>query len=311
MARYVAEKIGCDADDVLVLSTGVIGEQLPMDKIKRGVEMSEPGDDWEQTAQAIMTTDTHAKLASMQVMKATGETYQIAGISKGAGMIAPNMATMLSVVVTDAALSPEQAQQMLLAANKISYNCIVVDGDTSTNDTVFLLANGTSGAGLDTQADCDQFQTALDAVCTRLAQDIVRDGEGASKFITIKVQGAPNDEAAKQIANTIAMSPLVKTAFFGNDANWGRIAMAAGRAGVEFPQEQLSLWIGEGEDLMNRLQLVDCGLPLDYGEAAATAIISQPSVSVLIDIGKGDGSATVWTCDLSHEYVSINADYRT
>lgn len=311
MARYVADKIGCSADDVLVLSTGVIGVQLPMDKIKRGVEMSEPGDDWLATAQAIMTTDTRPKLASVQVMKANGETYHIAGMSKGAGMIAPNMATMLSTVVTDAALSPEQAQQTLLAANKISYNCIVVDGDTSTNDTVFLLANGVSGAGLDTGADCDQFQAALDAVCIKLAQDIVRDGEGVSKFITIQVQGAADDVAAKQVANTIAISPLVKTAFYGNDANWGRIAMAVGRAGVEFPQEQLSLWFGEGEDLANRLQLVAHGLPLDYSEAAATAIISQPSVSVLVDIGMGDGAATVWTCDLSHEYVSINADYRT
>ena len=311
MARFVADKIGCAQEEVLVLSTGVIGVQLPMDKIKRGAEMSEPGDDWLAAAQAIMTTDTRPKLASIMVTKANGETYQVAGMSKGAGMIAPNMATMLSTVVTDVALSPQQAQSTLTAANKISYNCIVVDGDTSTNDTVFLLANGASGATLVTPEDHEQFQAALDAVCIKLAQDIVRDGEGVTKFISIKVQGAPDDDAARQIANTIAISPLVKTAFYGNDANWGRIAMAVGRAGVEFPQERLSLWVGEGEHLSNRLQLMANGLPLEYSEARATDIISQPSVSVLVDIGVDTGTATVWTCDLSHEYVSINADYRT
>jgi glutamate N-acetyltransferase/amino-acid N-acetyltransferase len=311
MARYVADKIGCAPEEVLVLSTGVIGVQLPMDKIKRGAEMSEPGDDWLAAAQAIMTTDTRPKLASIKVTQADGKTYQIAGMSKGAGMIAPNMATMLSAVVTDVALTPQQAQETLSAANKISYNCIVVDGDTSTNDTVFLLANGASGATLDTPEDFAQFQSALNAVCIKLAQDIVRDGEGVTKFISIHVQGAPDDEAARQVANTIAISPLVKTAFYGNDANWGRIVMAAGRAGIKFPQERLSLWFGEGEDLANRLQLVANGLPLDYSEAEATAIISKPSVSVLVDLDIGDGAATVWTCDFSHEYVSINADYRT
>ena len=311
MASYVAAKIGCVPEEVLVLSTGVIGVQLPMDKIKRGADMSEPGDDWLAAAQAIMTTDTRPKMASLQVTKADGTSYQIAGMSKGSGMIAPNMATMLSTIVTDVTLSSQQAQETLSAANKISYNCIVVDGDTSTNDTVFLLANGTSGVTLDTPEDHEQFQDALNAVCIKLAQDVVRDGEGVTKFITIHVQGAPNDDAARQVANTIATSPLVKTAFYGNDANWGRIAMAAGRAGVTFPQERLSLWFGEGEAMSNRLQLVANGLPLDYGEAEATAIISQPSFSMLVDLGSGDGAATVWTCDLSHEYVSINADYRT
>ncbi len=314
MARLVAEQIGCDASEVLVLSTGVIGEQLPMDKIAAGIEQaaSALSDNWLDAATAIMTTDTRPKLAALTVTKSNGETYQIAGMVKGAGMIAPNMATMLSTIVTDVTLSAPDAQQMLTAAVNESYNCISVDGDTSTNDTVFLLANGASGVQLKTSEDCEQFQQALDAVSLYLAQAVVRDGEGVTKFITVRVEGAPDDWSAHQIANTIANSPLVKTAFFGNDANWGRIAMAAGRAGVDFEQENLRLWLTAGEDFSRKqLQLLANGLPLDYGEAAATAIIKAPSVCVVLDCGAGDGAATVWTCDLSHDYVSINADYRT
>lgn len=311
MAAYAAEKLGCLPDEVLVLSTGVIGVQLPMEKIRHGIDLIQPGDDWLAAAQAIMTTDTRPKLASIHVTKANGEGYQIAGMSKGSGMIAPNMATMLSTVVTDVTLSPQRAHQALLAATGVSYNCIVVDGDTSTNDTVFLLANGASGVTLETEEDVEQFQTALNAVCKKLAQDIVRDGEGVTKFITVMVDGAADDAAARQIANTVAISPLVKTAFYGNDANWGRLVMAAGRAGIEFDQEQLSLWIGVGEHLDEPLLLVQNGVPTDYSEQDATAIISHASVSVRINIGGGSGRATIWTCDLSHEYVSINADYRT
>lgn len=312
-AQQAAAQIGCAADDILVLSTGVIGVQLAMDKIEQGIRLAceAPADDWETAAQAIMTTDTRPKQAFVEMTTSSGQTYRIAGISKGAGMIAPNMATMLSVVVTDAELSPEQAQQALQVTSEISYNCIVVDGDTSTNDTVLLLANGASGAQLETAEDREQFQRALDAVCIKLAQDIVRDGEGVSKFITVRVQGAADYASARQIANTIAISPLVKTAFYGNDANWGRIMMAAGRAGVPFEQEKLSLWFAPGEHFENPLQLVANGMPLDYGEDKATAIIREPSVGVLLDMGMGDSAATVWTCDLSHEYVSINADYRT
>jgi glutamate N-acetyltransferase / amino-acid N-acetyltransferase len=313
MAQLAAEKIGCDAQDVLVLSTGVIGSQLPMDRIVQGIQLATGAadNDWLLAAQAIMTTDTRPKLASIEVTTSSGQTYRIAGIAKGAGMIAPNMATMLSIVVTDAGLLPEQTQAMLRAASNISYNCIVIDGDTSTNDTVFLLANGASGVSIENTADGEQFPQALNAVCTKLAQDIVRDGEGVTKFITVRVEGAPDNAAARQIANTIAISPLVKTAFYGNDANWGRIVMAAGRAGVVFDQMKINLWLAPGESFDNPLQLLANGMPLDYGEENATAIISQPSVAVLLDCGAGDGAATVWTCDLSHEYVSINADYRT
>lgn len=313
MAQLVADKVGCAANDVLVLSTGVIGAQLPMDRIAQGVELAGNalGDDWLAAATAIMTTDTRPKMAFLEVRTSSGQAYRIAGISKGAGMIAPNMATMLSVVVTDVELTPEFAQQALNTANKISYNCIVIDGDTSTNDTVFLLANGVSGAQLETAEDCDQFQQALNAVCIKLAQDVVRDGEGVTKFITVRVQGTADDAAARQIANTIAVSPLVKTAFYGNDANWGRIVMAAGRAGIEFDQARMNLWLAAGEHFENPLRLLANGMPLDYGEANATAIISQPSVCILFECGDGPGAATVWTCDFSHEYVSINADYRT
>jgi glutamate N-acetyltransferase/amino-acid N-acetyltransferase len=313
MAQMAAERIGCAAQDVLVLSTGVIGAQLPMEKIEQGIYLAAdtPDDDWLLAATAIMTTDTRPKMASVEVTTHSGATYRIAGVSKGAGMIAPNMATMLSVVVTDVELTPGLAQETLHAASDISYNCIVVDGDTSTNDTVLLLANGASGVRLETAEDCEQFQQALNSVCIKLAQDVVRDGEGVTKFITVRVEGAPDNAAARQIANTIAISPLVKTAFYGNDANWGRIVMAAGRAGIPFDQSKMNLWLAAGEQFENPLQLLANGMPLDYGEANSTAIISQPNVYILFDCGAGDGAATIWTCDLSHEYVSINADYRT
>jgi glutamate N-acetyltransferase/amino-acid N-acetyltransferase len=221
------------------------------------------------------------------------------------------MATMLSIIVTDVDLSADHAQRALSEATKVSYNRIVIDGDTSTNDTVLLLANGASAVSLDNDEECQQFQTALEAVAVQLAQAIVRDGEGVTKFITVQVQGLPDDAAAHQIANTIANSPLVKTAFYGNDANWGRILMAAGRAGVEFDQEQVALWIAPGQNMNQPLQLVANGMVQDFDEADSTAIVSQPEVCLTLKCGAGSGSATVWTCDLSHEYVSINADYRT
>jgi len=316
-ARYVAEKIGCAEDEVLVLSTGVIGTQLMMEKICSGVDLASTalGDDWSTAAQAIMTTDTRPKTASITVTKADGGHYTIAGISKGAGMIAPNMATMLGVIVTDAVLSPEKASTALKTASEGSYNRIVIDGDMSTNDTVLLLANGQSGVEMTSPEDEKQFQIALNKVCVDLAKAIVRDGEGVTKFITITVHGAPDNESARKIANTIATSPLVKTAFYGNDANWGRIIAAAGRSGVALDPNKLTLWISPSEqvtDLSNdSLMLVSMGTPTNYNEARATEIISAPSVVVLLMCGLGDGWATVWTCDLSHDYVSINGSYRS
>jgi glutamate N-acetyltransferase/amino-acid N-acetyltransferase len=314
MADWVAEKVGCEADHVLVMSTGVIGLPLPLDRIKQGIAVTSKslGNDWETTAKAIMTTDTRHKAASVKVTTNGGESYTIAGISKGSGMIAPNMATMLCVITTDVSLTvPETKLALRMAVDK-TFNRIVVDGDMSTNDTVFLLANGASGVSLVTSEDREQFQQALDALCRKLAQDIVRDGEGASKFIAVYVQEAFDTESARKIANAIATSPLVKTAFYGNDANWGRIIAAVGYAGVPLDLDRVRLWISPGAELNgSALQLFAEGVPTDYSEEAATAIMKNPAVSILLTCGQGGGDDVVWTCDLSHDYVTINADYRT
>ena len=309
--RIIARKIGCDPNEVLVMSTGVIGEQLPMDAIKNGVDLacSDLGDNWEVAARAIMTTDTHPKLASIQVTTETGRTFTVAGVAKGAGMIAPNMATMLSVVVTDAKLSQPQVSEMLKEVADRSYNQIVIDGDMSTNDTVLLLSNGM--VELETEADYQAFKAALEQVCVALAQAIVRDGEGVTKFVTVQVDGAPDDKSAKIIANNIANSPLVKTAFYGSDANWGRILMAAGKSGVPMQLENTSLHLnaGIGQNGM-AIPLLENGTPIP-NEEQASAIMQEDEFTFTIDFDNGDGQATVWTCDLSHEYISINADYRT
>jgi glutamate N-acetyltransferase/amino-acid N-acetyltransferase len=226
-------------------------------------------------------------------------------------MIAPNMATMLSVVVTDAALTPQQAHNGLQAANAISFNRIVVDGDMSTNDTVLLLANGASGMTLSDETDVMGFNLALTQLCIQLAKSIVRDGEGATKFVTILVTGAPNDAAAQQIANTIARSPLVKTAFYGSDANWGRVLAAVGYADAPVDVDSLRISVQPGEQPDGSgFVLYNRGVPHNDEEQAA-AIMRSPSICVMVDCGAGHGEALVWTCDLSHDYVSINADYRT
>ncbi len=316
MTRQVADKLGFGEEAVLVLSTGVIGQQLDMEKVSQGVTLTTDGlgDHWHDTAQAIMTTDTRPKLASVTVSTDEGD-FTVAGIAKGSGMIAPNMATMLAVVVTDASVNKTQGDHALRKAVDHSFNRIVVDGDMSTNDTVLMLANGTSGIRLKTSEHQEAFQKALDAVCHKLARDIVRDGEGATKFITINVHGAASDADARKIANTVATSALVKTAFYGNDANWGRIIAAAGRAGVSLDADKLALWISPHEEVTDlsgdALLMVRNGTPTKYSEARATEIISNESVFLLLTCGMGDGWATVWTCDLSHDYVSINADYRT
>ncbi|MBI5669597.1 MAG: bifunctional glutamate N-acetyltransferase/amino-acid acetyltransferase ArgJ [Chloroflexi bacterium] len=313
-ARWVAERIGCAEDEVLVMSTGVIGTQLPMDKIRRGIDLAVESlseNNWETAARAIMTTDTRPKMASVNVATENGP-YTVAGIAKGAGMIAPNMATMLGLLVTDAYQSPASLEVLLRQAADASFNRIVVDGDMSTNDTVLLLANGQVGV---IEASAAALPDAVLSVSRKLAQNIVRDGEGATKFITVHITGAPDNETARIIANTIATSPLVKTAFFGNDANWGRIVAAAGRAGIPLQPEKLSLWITPGEEYGTRLDsllLFEQGMPTHYSEQQAAAIMSKPAVSIYLDCGSmGNGCATVWTCDLSHEYVSINADYRS
>lgn len=312
MARLTAEALNIAPQQVLVMSTGVIGTQLPMDKIARGVSLAVPalGHDWERAARAIMTTDTRPKQASVKVTLEDGRAFTVAGIAKGAGMIAPNMATMLSVIVTDAALAPQTADRHLKSAVERTFNRIVVDGDMSTNDTVLLLANGASGVLIDS-AEEGVFAEALEAVARYLAQAVVRDGEGVTKFITLSVEGAPDDAAARAIGNAIATSPLVKTAFYGADANWGRIVAAAGRAGVSLNPDKVRLWIAAGEEIKRDLLLFENGMPTDYAEADAAAIMAEPSVTVVLDCGAGKGSAIIWTCDLSHDYVSINGHYRS
>ena len=300
-AAWTAQALGCAADEVLVMSTGVIGVQLPMTVIEAGIPVAVEAlrpDGWKDAARAIMTTDTQPKLANIET-----DGISITGIAKGAGMIAPNMATMLSVIATDAAISAELLQRALSEAVERSFNCIVVDGDMSTNDTVLVLASGASGIEIG-EAEYERFTGCLAAVCISLAQGIVKDAEGATRFITLQIVGARTAQEAKQIGNTIAVSPLVKTAFYGGDANWGRIMMAAGRAGVPLDQTKLSLWFDD-------LQLVADGTALAYDEARANAIAAQPEVCVRLDLGLGSQEATIWTCDLSHDYVDINGHYRT
>ncbi|MYD08437.1 MAG: bifunctional glutamate N-acetyltransferase/amino-acid acetyltransferase ArgJ [Chloroflexi bacterium] len=311
----VAEALDIAAEQVLVMSTGVIGTHLPMDKIARGVDLSSAnlGDDWRAAAAAIMTTDTRPKLGSVRVESDSGA-YTLAGMVKGAGMIAPNMATMLSVIVTDAAISAEAAGEALRSATQESFNRIVVDGDTSTNDTVLLLANGGSGVAPATDQELAEFQTALTDLCRYLAQEVVRDGEGVTKFVTLDIINADSEAAAERIGQTIGASVLTKSAFYGSDANWGRIVAAAGRAGTAFNPDSTSLWVAAGESLpddQRGLRIFSGGMPTDYQEADAAAIMAEPSITFTLDCGMGAGCATIWTCDISHDYISINGDYRS
>ncbi len=314
MAETAEQALGASDHSLFVMSTGVIGVQLPMEKLEKGIpEVAAQlrPDGWLDAATAIMTTDTKPKLFSRQA-EIDGKTVTLTGMAKGAGMIHPNMATMLSVVATDVAISHTLLQEALRAAAMVSYNRISIDGDTSTNDTVLVLANGLAGNDEITKADSEAFawfRFELASLCTELAQGIVRDGEGVTKFVTIQVTGAHNNIEAHTIANSIATSPLVKTAFFGNDANWGRILCAAGYAGVELDPDKADLIIHDNDE--NTVQLVEGGLPTGYAEADAAAIFKQPEFTVHVNLNSGEGNATVWTSDLSHDYVTINGDYRT
>ncbi|MBN1202023.1 MAG: bifunctional glutamate N-acetyltransferase/amino-acid acetyltransferase ArgJ [Anaerolineae bacterium] len=305
-AVEVADAVGCEAGEVLALSTGVIGTQLPMESITSGIRalagrLSTGG--WADAANAIMTTDTRPKLASVRLP----DGYTITGIAKGAGMIAPNMATMLAIIATDADVPRPLLASALKHAADSSFNRIVVDGDMSTNDTVFALANGASGVVVQ---DGAAFEAALAGVCAQLAQAIVRDGEGATKFVTLHVTGAPDEATARIIARQIATSPLVKTAFYGGDPNWGRVLCAAGYSGVEIDPAQMALWLLDANGAPV-LQLVKGGCPTDYDEPAAIALMQAPEWGVRLDLGSGKAKTWLWTCDLSHEYVTINGHYRT
>lgn len=319
MAELVAQAVGCEPDQVWVMSTGVIGQSLDMAKVAAGIPHAAGSlapDGWDDAARAIMTTDTVPKQAVLCVQLSAGD-VTVAGIAKGAGMIHPNMATMLSVIVTDAAVPPDLLDRALRHAVGCSFNCITVDGDTSTNDTVLLLANSVSGISIDDpeSEDFSVFRDAVTDVATTLAQKIVRDGEGATKFVTIHVRGAPSAGEAKQVAMAVARSPLVKTALHGEDANWGRVLAAVGYSGVEVDPGRIGLWFATGgyaeQASGQALQLVKDGRPHQVDEAVAAQILAGQDIDILIDLGLGDGEATVWTCDLSVEYVRINAHYRT
>lgn len=318
-AQAVIEALDLPCDSVFVMSTGVIGEQLPMHKLLPGIRhaamsLAVSHESGHAAARAIMTTDTRPKTAALRLTLGDS-TITIAGMCKGAGMIHPNMATMLALVCTDAAIDPAPLDAALRYAAERSFNCMSIDGDTSTNDTLLALANGLvgirgQGSGVGDRIDSrshpfyESFRDGLTAVCIELAKMVARDGEGATKLVTIEVTGARSFEEARQIGRTIATSNLVKTAIFGTDANWGRVLGAVGRAGVPIDPDRLALWFGE-------VQLVGDGAPLQYAEADAHATLLGDDVFIRVDLGLGDASATVWTCDFSHEYVSINADYRT
>jgi len=300
MIAAAAEALGVAPEQVLSASTGVIGTPFPIERIVSGIRAAAACEsDWQGAANAIRTTDTFAKWASRRV----GD-FTITGIAKGSGMIHPNMATMLSFIATDAPLTQEQLQALLSRAVRQSFNAISVDGDTSTNDTVYLLSSGVS-LGHAPLRDTAAFESALTGLCIELAQMIVRDGEGVSKFVSIHVEGAASEDDAYHVGRTIAVSPLVKTAFAGSDANWGRIIAAAGNAGIAFDADRISL---SCDDVV----MMEHGqLHPDYRDEAGMAVFAQSEFSITLDLGMGDASATIWTGDLTHEYITINAEYRT
>ena len=304
-----AAHLGCPVGQVFVSSTGVIGVPLPIDKAEAGLDaaFSATPCSWEDAAATIMTTDTFAKGAVTTAI-VNGQIVTLAGIIKGSGMIAPDMATMLGYIFTDAAVDATFLQAMLSAANTPTFSCITVDSDTSTSDTVLAFATGKAGnAPLRTFDDpgAHAFQAALTDLCRQLAQLVVRDGEGAQKFIEITVEGAVSDDSARRIALSIANSPLVKTAIAGEDANWGRVVMAVGKAGEPADRDRLCIRFGN-------TQVARDGLPVEgYDEAPVAAHLKGSEIGIGVEMGLGAGRATIWTCDLTHGYISINADYRS
>lgn len=305
-----AQMFDCKKSEVYVASTGTIGVPLPDDKITENLEAARAklaADSWAEAAQAIMTTDTFAK-GSTRTAMIDGTPVTINGIAKGAGMIAPDMATMLSFVFTDADLPHEVLQELLKKGTDRSFNCITVDSDTSTSDTLLLFATGKAGNARVADAKDKRladFKAKLFEVLLDLAQQVVKDGEGASKFVEITVTGAAGNKAAKTIALAIANSPLVKTAVAGEDANWGRVVMAVGKAGEKADRDRLSIKIG-GVEVAKNGQVVP-----GYDETPVTAHMKGLNIVIETDVGIGKGKATVWTCDLTHAYIDINGSYRT
>lgn len=303
----LAQLTGSEANQVLPFSTGVIGEVLPADKLVAALPQAVESlseDNWLAAAHAIKTTDTVAKAASQQI-EIDGKTITVTGISKGSGMIHPNMATMLSYVATDADVEQEMLQTLLREVANESYNCITVDGDTSTNDAVVLMATGQSGVVI-TEATRAAFKQAVLAVCLEIAQAVIRDGEGATKFITIDVQQANSIEEAHAVGNSVALSPLVKTAMFASDPNWGRILAAVGYSPVEaLDVSKITIYLGD-------TLLIEDGEPAaSYTEEQGQAEMNKEEINVRILLARGEVSAQTWTCDFSYDYVKINAEYRS
>ncbi len=316
-AQLLGEALNISPDSILLASTGVIGQRIPMDALRSGIPklvqaVSEDGG--EAAAQAIITTDLATKSIALETT-IDNRPVRVGGIAKGSGMIHPNMATMLAFVTCDAAVSTSLWQQMLRRAASCSFNQITVDGDTSTNDTLIALANGQSRTAAITEMgkNAQKLEGMLTAVCQHLAKAIARDGEGATCLIEVQVSGAPDEKAARQVARTIVGSSLVKSAIFGRDPNWGRIAAAAGRAGVQFHQEDLQIKLGD-------FLLMENGQPLEFDrkaashylkQAAAGEYLKEDTVLISVCIGNGSGTGTAWGCDLSYDYVKINAEYTT
>ena len=309
-AESVALALGCDAEDVLLASTGVIGEPLPAEKFSAVVDdmvHDAKAELWESAAGAIMTTDTFAKGATATA-KIGEVAVRINGIAKGSGMIAPDMATILSFIATDAPIAATALRDILSAAVKVSFNAITVDGDTSTSDTVLFVATGAAEMEMiESTSDprLAEFRHRVDGLVVDLARQVVRDGEGATKFVEIEVAGATSDVSARRIAMSIANSPLVKTAIAGKDANWGRVVMAVGKAGEPADRDLLAIWFGS-----HRVAR-DGERDPDYSEAELAAYMENAELVIRVDIGLGTGRDRVWTCDLTHDYITINTDYRT
>ncbi|MBE9564975.1 MAG: bifunctional glutamate N-acetyltransferase/amino-acid acetyltransferase ArgJ [Proteobacteria bacterium] len=308
--QWLADELNCSAEQILPFSTGVIGEQLPMDVMHSGIQQVVKNpieDNWLLAAKGIMTTDTVAKAVSKTV-EIDGQQVTLSGIAKGSGMICPNMATMLSYIATDADIDADFLQQCLSDAVAVSFNAITVDGDTSTNDACVLIATAKANNKPlnSSSADSELFVAALNDICQQLAQAIVRDAEGATKYVTVSVQQAKSSDEARNVAYTIAHSPLVKTALFASDPNWGRILAAVGRAGVEqLDITVINIFLG------NVCIVRNGGVDADYEEEKGQAVMNQEEISITVELHRGDESATIWTSDLSHEYVRINSEYRS
>jgi glutamate N-acetyltransferase / amino-acid N-acetyltransferase len=308
-AEIFARLLEISPEKILVASTGVIGVPLPMQKIRKHASrlVSESADDGsERAAEAILTTDLIEKTIALEG-EIAGKTVRIGGIAKGSGMIHPNMATLLGFITSDVAVEKSLWQTLLSRAVEISFNQITVDGDTSTNDMILALANGAAGNPLISDAQSPEASTLeqmLSVVCIDLAKKVARDGEGATKIVEVQVTGAENDQAARLVARTVVGSSLVKSAFFGMDPNWGRIAAAAGRAGVSFQVKDLAIWLGD-------FHLMEQGEPLAFDREAASEYLRREEVVVRVGLGTGAGTGTAWGCDLSYDYVRINAEYTT